>query len=102
MKILAGIVIMRRISTAAIGGLCLNFVEFRRLLGVSFKGIALEGGFETNEMLAKEVNIIEDWAVIKGVSGLVASSTRATGDKVIMCGQSIDMAAAQPFKMVET
>ena len=49
-----------------------------------------------------DVNIIEDWAVIKGVSRLVASSTtQAIGVKVIICGHSIDKAVAQPFKMVE-
>ena len=55
-----------------------------------------------NEMLAKEVCIAEDWAVIEGVSGLITSSTRATGVKVLVCCQRNDATVVQTSKMVET
>ena len=86
-----------------IGRLCLNSVDLGRLLGVSFEQIALEEELETDEMLAKEVNVGEDQAVIEGVSsGLIASSAHPTGVKVLVCCQHIDATVLQPFKMVET
>ena len=87
---------------AVVNKLCQNFVDLGRMLGVCFEQIALEEELETDEMLAKEVDVVQDPAVIKGMSGLVASSAPATGVKVLIRCQSIETTVTQPFKMVET
>ena len=80
MKILVRIIlIMRRIGMTVICRFCLNFVDgSSRLFGVGLEQVALEEELKTNKTLAMEVHVVEDRAVIEGVSMFITSCTQAT------------------------
>ena len=61
-----------------------------------------EKELKADETLAKEVDIVENRAIIESVARFSSCSTRATGVKVLVGCQGIDVAVAQPFKVVDT
>ena len=73
MKILCGIVVIRSVSMAAIN-LRLNGTNWSGF-GIHFESILFEKKLKANEMLAEEVNIVEDRAIIKSVARFSTCST---------------------------
>ena len=88
----------RRISMAVIS---LESIDLCRC-GICFNSILLEEELRANGTFSKEVDIVEDRAIIESVARFSSCSTRATGVKVLVGCQGIDVAVAQPFKVVDT
>ena len=68
---------------------------------IRFNSILLEEELKSNEVFAKEVDIVEDGAIIKCVSRLSTSSAGLTGVKVFIGRQRIDAAVVESFEMIE-
>ena len=103
MKIPVRIISIRRISMAVVGNVHCKMVS-RDCISLWFvvRCIALEEWAKANAVLAKEVNIAQDRAIVKDVTGLVASSAWASGVKRLVSGWHVNTAVAQAFKVIKT
>ena len=101
MKILVGIISTRRISMAAVCGVCRDIVNRGCALQFDVRCIALEEKAKANAVFVEEVCIAQDMAIVKGVTGLVASGAWSSGVKRLVSGKRVDTAVAQAFKVVK-
>ena len=63
--------------------------------------ITLEEKAKADAVFVEQGDIAQDGAIVKGVTGLVASSAWSSGVKRLVSGKHIDMAVAQAFKAVK-
>ena len=81
--------------------ICLDGIHFHGC-SVRFDSVLLEEELKSNEVFAKEVDVVEDRAIIECVSRLSTGSTGSTGVKVFIRHQCTDTAVADSFKMIKT
>ena len=66
-----------------------------------FSSIVLEEQLEANEMLAKEIDVIQNRTIVKCVARFAADSAGLIGVKVLVGCWCIDMAVLQSFEVIE-